>query len=408
MPDRVIKVVNDWGQRHAKENIKHSLTFLNCKKQIYNWDNDNLLDEEGLMKNPESHPKLPAKFPDIELESKQPHHHYVVKALKASNDENVDAAICNASLDNLPCNTTGVLMAGDKIEINNWIEQQQTCKDPYHDLPALSTVAIQPKATPAIVPNIPTPAVATDAEDEDLGSIIIGGIPCSARAPTPHFHTKVDFDSKSYPDGKYRDGTIHIAMGIGHDANHPSPIDPKPLMHILVTDMMHYANPDARALTFAQVYSFKVGLKRFGEVRSKAVVTKLTQLHDYHIYNPVQANSLTPAKQKMVLELLMNIVDKRNGQVRIHAIADGSKEWHQLRYKKEDGTSSTIATDSIMITATIDAHERQDIATVNIPGAFLHAYNDKDTFMLLRRRLTKLMVQVDPTLYRKCIIYGKK
>jgi hypothetical protein len=29
MPDRVIKVVNDWGQRHAKEAIKLSLTFLN-------------------------------------------------------------------------------------------------------------------------------------------------------------------------------------------------------------------------------------------------------------------------------------------------------------------------------------------------------------------------------------------
>ncbi len=63
--------------------------------------------------------------------------------------------------------------------------------------------------------------------------------------------------------------------------------------------------------------------------------------------------------------------------------------------------------DSIMITATIDTHERWDIATVNIPGAFLHAYNNKDTFMLLRGRLAKLMVQVDTALYRKFVIYGK-
>jgi hypothetical protein len=42
MTDRVTKVVNDWGQRHAKEDIKLSLTFLNCKKELYNWDNDNL------------------------------------------------------------------------------------------------------------------------------------------------------------------------------------------------------------------------------------------------------------------------------------------------------------------------------------------------------------------------------
>ncbi len=178
-------------------------------------------------------------------------------------------------------------------------------------------------------------------------------------------------------------------------------------MHALGTAMMHYANPDARALAFAQVYSFKAGLKKFGEVGSKAAVTKLTQLHNYHVYNPVWANSLTPAEQKTVLELLINIVKKRDGKVRTRAVADGSKEQHQPGYKKEDDTSPTIAMDSIMITATIDAYERQDVELVDIPGAFLHAYNNKDTFMLLRGCLAELMVQVNPALYRKYVIYGK-
>ncbi len=106
------------------------------------------------------------------------------------------------------------------------------------------------------------------------------------------------FDNKSYPDGKYRDGTIHITVDTSHDADHPSPIDPDPLMHALGTAMMHYANPEARALAFAQVYSFKAGLSKLGEVGSKAAVTKLTQLHKYHVYNPVQADSLTRAEQK--------------------------------------------------------------------------------------------------------------
>ena len=72
--------------------------------------------------------------------------------------------------------------------------------------------------------------------------------------------------------------------------------------------MMHYTNPDARALVFAQVYSFKAGLKKFGEVGSKAAVNKLTQLHDYHVYNPVRVDSLTPAKQKMELKLFIIIL----------------------------------------------------------------------------------------------------
>jgi hypothetical protein len=60
-----------------------------------------------------------------------------------------------------------------------------------------------------------------------------------------------------------------------------------------------------------------------------------------------------------------------------------------------------------MITATNDAHKRCLVATVDIPGAFLHAYNNKDTVMLLHSPLAKLMVQVDPGLYRKYVTYGK-
>jgi hypothetical protein len=57
MPDRVLKVVDDWGRCHAKEDITHSLTFLNCKKELYDWDNDNLQVNNGLIK-PDNHPDI--------------------------------------------------------------------------------------------------------------------------------------------------------------------------------------------------------------------------------------------------------------------------------------------------------------------------------------------------------------
>jgi hypothetical protein len=60
-----------------------------------------------------------------------------------------------------------------------------------------------------------------------------------------------------------------------------------------------------------------------------------------------------------------------------------------------------------MIIATIDAHEHHKVVTINILGAFLHAYNNKETFMLLRGHLAKLMVQIDPALYCKYVTYGK-
>jgi hypothetical protein len=123
--------------------------------------------------------------------------------------------------------------------------------------------------------------------------------------------------------------------------------------------------------------------------------------------NPVHASSLSPEERGQALASLMNIVKKRDGRVRARACADSSKERRQTGYKKEDSASPTVATDSIMITATINAHERRDVSTIDIPGAFLNAYNDKETFMLPRVCRAELMFQVDPNLYRKYIIYNK-
>jgi hypothetical protein len=103
----------------------------------------------------------------------------------------------------------------------------------------------------------------------------------------------------------------------------------------------------------------------------------------------------------------MNIIDKCDRRVRACGVADRSNKRRRPGYKKEDGASPTVRTDSIMITATINAHKCHDVATVNIPGAFLHVCNDKDTFMLLCGCLAKLMVQVNPTLYRIYVIYDK-
>jgi hypothetical protein len=169
--------------------------------------------------------------------------------------------------------------------------------------------------------------------------------------------TKVSFDNKSYSDSQYKGGTIHITVDSGHDADHPSPIDPDPLMYVLGIAMLHYTNPKARAVAFAQSYSLKAGLKKFGKVGKTAAVTEHTQLHTYETYHPVHAKLLSPAERKQALSSLMNIVEKRDGRVCAQAVTDGSKERTQPGYKKEDGASPTIATNSIMITAAIDAHE---------------------------------------------------
>jgi hypothetical protein len=273
----------------------------------------------------------------------------------------------------------------DKIEVDNWADLPEE-DDIYHDLPTQPMIVIPP--TPILDKdmdnNESVDTKATKLEEAILGLNSIDRRNRSTCNRVPTCLTKVSFDNKSYSDGQYKDGTIHITVDSGHNANHPSPIDPDPLMHVLGIAMLHYTNPEARAVAFAQSYSFKAGLKKFGKVGKTAAVTKLTQLHTYETYHPVHTKLLSPAEQKQALLSLLNIVEKRDGRVRARAVTDSSKECTQPGYKKEDGASPTVATDSIMITATIDAHEQRDIATIDIPGA----HSSMPT--MTRRRLCSL------------------
>ena len=61
-----------------------------------------------------------------------------------------------------------------------------------------------------------------------------------------------------------------------------------------------------------------------------------------------------------------------------------------------------------MITSTIEAHEEQYVAIIDIPGAFLHAHTDELIYTILRGPLDELMVMVDPVLYKYFITYDSK
>ena len=46
-------------------------------------------------------------------------------------------------------------------------------------------------------------------------------------------------------------------------------------------------------------------------------------------------------------------------------------------------TSPTAHTESVIITSVIDAYERRDVATVDIPGAFMQADMDEEVHVRL-------------------------
>ena len=64
----------------------------------------------------------------------------------------------------------------------------------------------------------------------------------------------------------------------------------------------------------------------------------------------------------------MKLKRKKDRSVKGRGGADGSKQ-HPL---SDDTSSPTVSTKALFISCVIDAHEGRDIATVDIPGAFMH------------------------------------
>ena len=49
---------------------------------------------------------------------------------------------------------------------------------------------------------------------------------------------------------------------------------------------------------------------------------------------------------------------------------DGRNQWETI--KREGAYSPTVSTELVFITVAVDAHEGQDMATFEIPEAYLH------------------------------------
>jgi hypothetical protein len=153
-------------------------------------------------------------------------------------------------------------------------------------------------------------------------------------------------------------------------------------------------------------YSIKAGLNKFGARGEAAVTKELKQLHDMITFFPVDEKTLTREQKMKAIASLMFLKEKRNGDIKGRTCADGRKQRED--FNREDATSPTVATESIFLTALIEALEGRDVACFDIPGAFLHAESDEEVIMMLKGRLAELMVMVDPSLYRKYITVNSR
>ena len=147
----------------------------------------------------------------------------------------------------------------------------------------------------------------------------------------------------------------------------------------------------------------------FGEKDDTPVTTELTQIHDMETYEPVEPKTMTYEDRKKALASLLFITEKRNGDIKARKVAsDGSRQRSYDGYIKSDGSSLSVVTDRIFMTGVVDVKEDSEVAILDIANAFLRAENDERILMILRCKLAEIVVKIDPSLYRNCLMFSPK
>jgi Reverse transcriptase (RNA-dependent DNA polymerase) len=164
---------------------------------------------------------------------------------------------------------------------------------------------------------------------------------------------------------------------------------------------------DVVGRVMAQV-SLKAALKKWGKEAEESVGKEMKQLHWRNCFKPVHYKSLTPEQRKQVLESHIFVERKRDGVLKARTVAGGNKQRGYIL--KEDASSPTVSSEAVMLTCTIDAKEKREVAVVDIPNAFVQTVieDEKDrSFIRIRGPLVDILTNIAPDVYGEYVTIGK-
>jgi hypothetical protein len=132
-----------------------------------------------------------------------------------------------------------------------------------------------------------------------------------------------------------------------------------------------------------------------------AVESKMKQLHFHDMFKPMHWRELSAIQCQTVLESHMFLRKKRDGKIKGRTVAGGNKQQDYI--SKEDASSPTITTESVLLSCIIDAVEERDIPVIDIPDAFIQTRveDEKDMAIIkLHRVPVDILVELAPDVYK--------
>ena len=112
------------------------------------------------------------------------------------------------------------------------------------------------------------------------------------------------------------------------------------------------------------------GRKELKDRGKQAAFKEMKQLHDRVCFEPIDKKTLAATEAKRVLESLIFLAEKKVDQsVKARTCANGKpqRQWSD----KEEKSSPTVSIASVFLTSMIEAKENRDVATVDVPNAFI-------------------------------------
>ena len=176
---------------------------------------------------------------------------------------------------------------------------------------------------------------------------------------------------------------------------------------ILLEERVHVQREEV-GKQFVTTYSLKKGIQKFGQRGRAAALKEVKQLHDRSCFRPIHKSTLNSTEKGRALESLIFLVEKRDGTIKARQCANGSTQCSYMG--REEVSSPTVAVESTLLMATIEAWEGRDVATCDIPNAFIQTEveeKDKDghrTIMKIRGVLVDILCEMDPS-YKEYVVY---
>jgi hypothetical protein len=283
-----------------------------------------------------------------------------------------------------------------EITPNNETEEEAIPPEPHPIEPQIQVETVNDDdevyEEPARAPDVPAPAAVPEpaAPPEE--------IPGVRRSTRVKFPAKQGYVPSISGSSKYAYAVTQLES---QGALHPD-------SHMFFQQEMYQEEPDVVAMIMTQL-SLKAGLKQWGPKAEAAVRSEMKQLHFRDTFKPFHWKDLTHSQRMSVLESHMFLKEKRDGKVKGRTVAGGNKQRDYI--SKEEASSPTVATESVLLTCIVDAEEGRDVAVIDIPNAFIQTRIEdaKDmVFIKIRGVLVDMLVDIAPDVYEPYVTTDKK